>query len=230
MGRECKGSGPLVSLSGGQGQRESIPQPQCALSLEVFFLKELLHRVSCFSVTYMPGYLRPEAAYSSPQKKQHLQRKRGQRPRHSSQWSSSGSSSSSREDYGSSSGSDGSSGSENSDVELEASLEKSRALTPQQYRVPDIDLWVPTRLITSQSQREGTGCYPQHPAVSCCTQDASQNHHKEGSTTVSAAEKNQLQVPYETHSTVPRGDRFLHFSDTHSASLKDPACKVGPRM
>ena len=75
MGRECKGSGPLVSLSGGQGQRESIPQPQCALSLEVFFLKELLHRVSCFSVTYMPGYLRPEAAYSSPQKKQHLQRK-----------------------------------------------------------------------------------------------------------------------------------------------------------
>lgn len=158
-------------------------------------------------------------------KKQHLQRKRGQRPRHSSQWSSSGSSSSSSEDYGSSSGSDGSSGSENSDVELEASLEKSRALTPQQYRVPDIDLWVPTRLITSQSQREGTGCYPQHPAVSCCTQDASQNHHKEGSTTVSAAEKNQLQVPYETHSTVPRGDRFLHFSDTHSASLKDPACK-----
>ncbi|XP_021047585.1 snRNA-activating protein complex subunit 4 isoform X2 [Mus pahari] len=166
-------------------------------------------------------------------KKQHQQRRRGQRPRHSSQWSSSGSSSSSSsEDYGGGS----SSSSEESDVELEESLKNSQALTPQQYRVPGIDLWVPTRLVTSQSQREGTGCYPQHPAVSCCMQDASQNHHKEGSTTVSAPEKNQLQVPYETHSTVRRGDRFLHFSDTHSASLKDPACKSytlmkeGPRQ
>lgn len=193
----------------------------------MFILKQPHQRVSCFSVTCMLGYLRPETAYSSPQKKQHLQRRRGQRPCHSSRWSSSSSSGS--EDYGSGSSSSSNSGSEDSDVELEESVE-NRVLTPQQYKVPDIDLWVPTRLITSQSQREGTGCYPQHPAVSCCTQDASQNHHKEGSTTISAPEENQLQVPYETHSTVPRGDRFLHFSNTHSASLKDLACKVGPRM
>lgn len=167
----------------------------------------------------------PEAAYSSPQKKQRLQRRRGQRPHHSSQWSSSsGSSSGGSEDYGSSSSS---SSSEDSDVELEESLENSRTLAPQQYRVPDIDLWVPTRLLTSQSQREGMGCYPEHPAISCCTQDATQNHHNEGSTTVSAPEKNQMQAPYETHSTVPRGVQFLHFSDTHLASMKDPTCKVG---
>lgn len=187
-------------------------------------LKGPLHRVSCFSVTCMPGYLRPEATSSSSQKKQHLQRRRGQRPRHSSQWSSSSSSSGS-EDCG---GCSSSSSSEDSDVELEESLQNSRALAPLQYRVPDIDLWVPTRLITSWSQREETGCYLVHPAVSCCIQDATQNHHKEGSTTVSVPEKNQMQVPCETHSTVPRGIQFFHFSDTHLASVKDPACKVGP--
>lgn len=190
-----------------------------------------LHRVSCFSVTCMSGYLRSEAASSSPQKKQHLQRRRGQRPRHSSQWSSSSSSSGS-EDCGSSisSGSSSSSNSEDSDVELEESLQNSRALAPLQYRVPDIDLWVPTRLITSRSQREGTGCYPVHPAVSCCTQDATQNHHKEGSTTVSVPEKNQMRVPCETHSTVPRGVQCFHLSDTQLASAKDPAYKVGPSI
>ncbi|XP_052037849.1 snRNA-activating protein complex subunit 4 isoform X3 [Apodemus sylvaticus] len=155
-------------------------------------------------------------------KKQHLQRRRGQRLRHSSQWSSSSSSSS--EDYGSRSSSSSSSSSEDSDVELEESLEGSRASAPQQYRVPDIDLWLPTRLLSSQSQREGAGRYPEHPAVSCCTQDATHNHYKEGSTTVSAAEKNQMQVPYETHSTVPTRARCRHFSDTHLASVKDPAC------
>ncbi|XP_076793752.1 snRNA-activating protein complex subunit 4 isoform X2 [Arvicanthis niloticus] len=161
-------------------------------------------------------------------KKQHLQRRRGQRPRHSSQWSSSSSSSGSEDcggSIGGGSSSSSSSSSEDSDVELEESLQNSRTLAPLQYRVPDIDLWVPTRLITSQSQREGTGCYPVHPAVSCCTQDATQNHHKEGSTTVSVPEKNQMQVPCETHSTVPRGVQCFHLSDTQLASAKGPACK-----
>ncbi|EDL93506.1 small nuclear RNA activating complex, polypeptide 4 (predicted) [Rattus norvegicus] len=159
-------------------------------------------------------------------KKQHLQKRRGQRSRHSSQWSScsssssSSSSSSGSEDYGGGSSSSSNS-SEDSEVELEEPLQNSRALAPQQYSVPDIDLWVPTRLIDSRSQREETGCYPVHPAVSCRTQ----NHHKEGSTVVSAPERNQMQECCETHSTVPRGVQSLHSSDTHGASVKEPACK-----
>ncbi|GAB1286103.1 snRNA-activating protein complex subunit 4 [Apodemus speciosus] len=163
-------------------------------------------------------------------KKQHLQRRRGQRPRHSSQWGSSSSSSSSSEDYGSSSSSSSrsssSSSSEDSDVELQESLESSRPSAPQQYRVPNIDLWLPTRLLSSQSQRGGTGRSPEHPAVSCLTQDATHSHYKDGSATVSAPEKNQMQVPYETLSTIPTRVQSRHFSETHQASVKGPACKT----
>ncbi|MEJ1271812.1 small nuclear RNA activating complex polypeptide 4 [Cricetulus griseus] len=77
------------------------------------------------------------------------------------------------------------------ELELEEPLENGRALVPQQYRVPDIDLWVPTRLITSQSQREGAGCYPAHRAASC-TLDTTQSHHKEGPTTVSTPQISQV--------------------------------------
>ncbi|XP_016835354.1 snRNA-activating protein complex subunit 4 isoform X2 [Cricetulus griseus] len=123
-------------------------------------------------------------------KQQHLQRRRGRRPNRSSQWSSSSSSDS--EGYGSSnSSSSSSSSSEDSELELEEPLENGRALVPQQYRVPDIDLWVPTRLITSQSQREGAGCYPAHRAASC-TLDTTQSHHKEGPTTVSTPQISQV--------------------------------------
>ncbi|CAO2598353.1 snRNA-activating protein complex subunit 4 [Lemmus lemmus] len=132
-------------------------------------------------------------------KKQHLQRRRGRRPHHSSQCSSSSSSSDS-EVYGGSSSSSEDSGSE---MELEESLENGRALAPQQHRVPDIDLWVPTRQTTNQSQREGAGYHLEHHAVSY-TVDATQSHHKEDSPTVSTPEVSQVQMPCETHSTVPR--------------------------
>lgn len=126
-------------------------------------------------------------------KKQHLQRSRGRRPRHSSQWSSSSSSNSSdSEGYGGSSSSSEDSGSE---MELEESLEDGRALVPPQHRVPDIDLWVPTRKTTRQSQREGAGHYLEHRAVSY-TLEATQSHPKEDSTTVSTPE-HALKVPLE---------------------------------
>ncbi|XP_060245689.1 snRNA-activating protein complex subunit 4 isoform X2 [Meriones unguiculatus] len=159
-------------------------------------------------------------------KKQHFQRRKRQKPHHSSQWSSSSSNSSGSEVYDSrSSSSSSSSSSEDSDVEPEESLENGRALDPQQYRVPDIDLWVPTRRVTSQSQREGTGCYLAHPAVPSYTPDTTQSHHKKGSTTVSAPEISQLQMPCETHGTVPKGVQFLRLPDTRLASVKDPTCK-----
>lgn len=113
-------------------------------------------------------------------------------------------------------------------MEPEESLENGRALGSQQYIVPDIDLWVPTRLVTNQSQREGTGCYLVHPAGPSSTPDTTQSHHKEGSTTVSAPEISQLQMSCETQGTVPKGVQFLRLPDTHLASMKDPACKVGP--
>ncbi|KAL6034282.1 hypothetical protein STEG23_015024, partial [Scotinomys teguina] len=156
-------------------------------------------------------------------KKQRLQRRRGRRPPHRSQWSSSSDSSS--EGYGGDgSSSSSSSSSEDSDMELEESLENGKALVPQPYNVPDIDLWVPTRPITSQSQREGSRCHPAHRAVSY-TPDATQSHHKKGSTTTSTPEINQVQMPCETHRTFPRGIQFLHLPDTHLASVEDPANK-----
>ncbi|XP_051022414.1 snRNA-activating protein complex subunit 4 [Acomys russatus] len=161
-------------------------------------------------------------------KKKHLRRRRRRKPLHSSQWSSSTSSSSNSsgsEGYG---GGSSSSSSEDSDVELEKSLENDRALGPPQYRVPDINQWVPTSLFTSQSERDGTGCYPVHPAVTSYTLDATPGHHKESSITVSTPERSQVQVPRGTHSTLPRGVQFLHLPDAHLASLKDTACKVGP--
>ncbi|XP_036039757.1 snRNA-activating protein complex subunit 4 isoform X2 [Onychomys torridus] len=162
-------------------------------------------------------------------KKQRLQKRRGRRPHPSSRWSSSSSSDSSSEGYGSSgssssSSSSSSSGGEDSDMELEESLENGRALVPQPYKVPDIDLWVPTRPITSQSQREGSGCYPAHRAVSY-TLDATQSHHKESSTTVSTPETGQVPMPCETHRTFPRRAQFLHLPDPHLASKEDPASK-----
>ncbi|XP_052581045.1 snRNA-activating protein complex subunit 4 [Peromyscus californicus insignis] len=157
-------------------------------------------------------------------KKQRLQKRRLRRPHHSRQWSSSSSSDSSSGGYGGGSSSSSSSSSEDSDMELEESLENGRALVPQPYRVPDVDLWVPTRPVTSQSQREGSGCYPAHRAVSC-TLDATPSQHKEDSTTVSTPEMSQVPMPCETHRTFPRRAQFLHLPDTHLASMEDPASK-----
>lgn len=94
-------------------------------------------------------------------------------------------------------------------MELEESLENSSALNPPQHRVPDIDLWVPTRQTPSQTQREGAGRYLEHRAVSY-TLNATQSHHKEDSTTVSTPEVSQVQAPCEPHSTVPRGSSFYN--------------------
>ncbi|XP_008840173.1 snRNA-activating protein complex subunit 4 isoform X2 [Nannospalax galili] len=155
-------------------------------------------------------------------KKRCLPRRRGRRPRPSSQWSSSSSSSNS--------GSDGYSSSSSSSEDSEAEpLEGGRVLLPPQYTVPHIDLWVPTRQSTSLPQRQGAGCYPEHPAASSCPPDGSDtthSHQKAVSTTASALDAViQAQVPYETHSTVPRGAQDLHLSDTHPASVEDPSCK-----
>lgn len=199
-----------------------MPQQRCALTLEVLMPGTSL-RLACLPVINTPGQLRPETLLSSPQKKQHLQRSRGRRPRHSSQWSSSSSSNSSdSEGYGGSSSSSEDSGSE---MELEESLEDGRALVPPQHRVPDIDLWVPTRKTTRQSQREGAGHYLEHRAVSY-TLEATQSHPKEDSTTVSTPEVSQVQMPCETHSTVPRGSSSYTFQ-TLLANMEDPASKVG---
>lgn len=94
-------------------------------------------------------------------------------------------------------------------MELEESLENGRALAPPQHRVPDIDLWVPTRQTPSQSQREGAGRYLEHRAVSY-TLDATQSHHKEDSTTVSTPEVSQVLALCEP-----------------LANMEDPASKVG---